>query len=160
MGTKFLYLCLVLILHKTSADVESSFSSGYRVFTKIYNQCDNSEDIIKCFKVQALKAIERALKVENFNIMSGIQIIRNKGARSLMTNEILTDDKLQSLESSQINGALFNAVSRFLSSHKIQLDIPKLVEEARMKGGSGGGGGGGGGGMKGKYNHSILQSQK
>lgn len=153
MGTQYLYLCLLLILHKTSAEVDS-LHSGFRVLSKIYNQCDTSEDIIKCFKVQALKAIERVLKVDTFNIINGFQIIKDTSARSLDTNEIIPDDKLQALESSQINGVLFETINKFLSTHKIQLDIPKLVEEARAKGG-GGGMGGGGGGMK-KYMMPMM----
>lgn len=155
MGTCRLILCILSLICLTRAEVESNTFSGLRVLTKVYYQCDNSEDIIKCFKVQALKAIERALKVDNFNVINGFQIVRNKEARSIESNEIIPDDKLQALESSQIDGVLLDAANKFLSTHKIQLDISKLVDEARGKGGSGGGGGGGGGMMK-KYMMPMM----
>lgn len=145
MGTRIITMCLLIAF--VSAEVEH-LQTGMKILNKIYNQCDNSEDVVKCFKIHALKAIERALKVETFNVIGGLQVIRNSEARSLDTNEIIPEEKLQALESSQINGVLFDAVNRFFSTHKIQLDIPKLMDEARKKGGSGGGGGLMGGGMK------------
>lgn len=132
MGTKISVLCyLIFLIHVIrSKEVDNS---GYRVLNKIYQSCDTSEDIFKCLKVQAFKIMERALKVDSFNIIEGIQVIRNAEARSLETNQIIPDEKLQQLETSQIDGILFDTASKFLTTHKIQLDIPKLVEEARGK---------------------------
>lgn len=134
MGSHYLYISLLLIsIRSCLADTESSHS-GYRVLNKIYNQCDTSEDIIKCLKLQSLKVIERAIKVDSFNIIEGISVVRDSTARALSeTNEVIPEDKLQSLDSDQIDGLLAETANKFLATHKIHLDIPKLIEEGRGK---------------------------
>lgn len=124
-------LLLLVQVIISSADIDNS---GYRILKKLYSQCDTSIDIIRCFKLQTLKVFERALRMESFNIISGISVVRNDSARSMSgTNDSISEDKLQTLESNQIDGMLAEKTNKFLSTHKLQLDIPKLVEEGRGK---------------------------
>lgn len=133
MGTKFYYLLLLILLPSLFVNCKEVDSMGYRVLTKVYQSCETSEDIFKCLKVHAFRVMERALKVDSFNIVEGLQVIRNTEARSLESNQVVPEEKLQNMDTSKIDGMLLDTATKFLTTHKIQLDIPKLVEEARGK---------------------------
>lgn len=109
-------------------------SSGYRIINRIFKQCDAENHVIRCLKLQTLKGLDRALRMDSLKLIDGITLVRDETARSLtVTNESLSEDKLHKLELSQIDGVLIETADKFLSSHKVQFDISKLVQEGRGK---------------------------
>lgn len=131
MNTWFVVFLIVAICGTRSI---ADNDTGYRVLKKLLDQCDSSSDLLKCFKLQTIKVFERALRMETLAVSDGITIVRDVNARSIgNVNNTFTDEKLQSLETNQIDGLLAETTDEFLSTHKVQLDIPKLIEEGRGK---------------------------
>lgn len=127
MGRGSIVLFLIVTIACSGADL-----SGFRVIKKVLDQCDSSDDLSKCLKLQTLKAIERAFRMESLVITDGITVVRDANARSI--NDFnRTEEKLQRLNTTQIDGLLLDTTNQLLSTHKIQLDLSKLVEEGRGK---------------------------
>jgi Protein of unknown function (DUF1676) len=136
---------VVLILAFIANDATSSpAESAFRAMKKIYNVCENSEELFKCMKVQALRLTERALKVSNIKITDGLSIIKKddesaaEGGRSLDTNT----DEAMTMPAEKVDEMLMSRVNKFMDSHQVSLDVPRLltssetprlVEEGRKK---------------------------
>lgn len=113
MGT--CYIVFLLLLSTVSAEFD-----GFRILNKLYSQCDTSTDVLKCLKLQTLKVIERALRMDSFNIINGVSIVRDAEARSMSdSNETIVEDKLHNLETNQIDGMLAEKTNKFLTTHKV-----------------------------------------
>lgn len=127
----FSLVILTTIITLTSADLSNT---GYKLMKKVYEQCDRSDDIVKCLKFQALKLANRAVHSTSFKIFDGVYIVQDETSRSMSASvPQLSDDQLESLESNQIDDLLSETTDKFLETHRVKLDIPKLVEEGRGK---------------------------
>ncbi|GLV32666.1 Osiris 11 [Carabus blaptoides fortunei] len=129
VAMSFSLVILVTIISSISADLSGT---GYKLMKKVYDQCDRSDDIVKCFKFQALKLANRAVHSTSFKIFDGVFIVQDETSRA-MSDSIpqLSDEQLESLESNQIDNLLSETTDKFLETHRVKLDIPKLVEEGR-----------------------------
>lgn len=126
---------VVLIgLPSTTIAIELN-NTGYKLLKKVIDQCDQSNDVVKCFKVQALKLADRALHSNSFKIFEGVYVVRDETDARAITNDLSTvsDEKLQSLDNNKIDGLLSETTDKFLETHKVKLDISKLIEEGRGK---------------------------
>lgn len=128
-----LYAVLLCSVALTAAQVQNTGFAG--VAKKIYYQCAAEPDMFKCLKIHALKIADRALRSRAFSIVDGVTVVReqNASARSLSENSPLTVQKLEKLDSEQLDGLLMDTTARFLDTHRVQVNVPRLIEEARGK---------------------------
>lgn len=139
--------CVVLIASVANMSVASSpAESAFRAMKKIYNVCENSEELFKCMKVQALKLTDRALKLPNIKITDGLSIIKKEDAselesRSMNINEF-DNEKVMSLPSAQVDDLIVDRINKFMDTHEVSVNVPRLltstetprlVEEGRKK---------------------------
>ncbi|KAG5671895.1 hypothetical protein PVAND_002064 [Polypedilum vanderplanki] len=135
-------LLIAFIAHVNSSPAESAF----RAMRKIYSNCESSEELFKCMKVQALKLTERALRLPNIKIADGLSIIKKEdeqesSGRAAGSVEFNSEEVMQ-LPSEKIDSMLVSEVNKFLDSHQVSLNVPRLlassetprlVEEGRKK---------------------------
>ncbi|XP_060528727.1 uncharacterized protein LOC132703472 [Cylas formicarius] len=116
---------------------------NFRLTKNWLNQCTEKEDVLKCLKIQALKVIERAIRIKTFTVTDGINIVANGRHAKSMGGLNLNESKLENLDSNELYGLLGDSTTRFLDTHRVEVNLPKLVaEEGRgKKGGNKGGGG-------------------
>ncbi|KAL3268028.1 hypothetical protein HHI36_007161 [Cryptolaemus montrouzieri] len=100
---------------------------------------------MKCFKIHALKVMDRALHSKRLYLNEYIHLIGDENVgRSYHSKLLQNETKLDKLNSDQIDDLLSATTAKFMDTHKVELRIPKLTEEGRGKGNKGGGGGGNG----------------
>jgi len=138
-------LLITFVAHVSSSPAESAL----RAVKKIYNVCENSEELLKCMKVQALKLTERALRLPNIKITDGLSIVKKDGedadtenaGRSSGSVEFDSDETM-SLPSEKIDAMLVKGINKFMDTHQVAVnvprllassDTPRLVEEGRKK---------------------------
>lgn len=115
--------------------------TNFKQIRKIYDHCDKQPDaVVKCYKVQALKVLDRALHSKALNILDGITLVAtdSRQAKMLVENTPqLNETKLETLQEDEVDGLLVNTSEKFLDTHKVRVDFGKLVEESRKKKGKG-----------------------
>jgi hypothetical protein len=136
-------LLIAYVAHASSSPAESAF----RAMRKIYSVCaNNEEELFKCMKVQALRLTERALRLPNIKIADGLSIIKKEDEQetSGRSNNFVDVDteKAMQLPSEKIDSMLIAGVNKFMDSHQVALNVPRLlassetprlVEEGRKK---------------------------
>lgn len=133
--------CVVII------NAQRDSESPVKAIKKIYDNCENDSDFLKCMKIQAIKATDRALKLQNIKVVDGLSMVKkpiqNEGlSRAINEGVHLTDNELGNLPSDKLDNMIFDLISKFINTHQVQLnvprlfssqDTPRLVEEGRKK---------------------------
>ena len=113
--------------------IGSAHDSAFKVLSKFYNQCSDKTVLLKCLKIQSLKVMDRALHAKNINIIEGVSLVGDRQSRDLV--EPLNGTTVEKLSSEEVDMKLEDTTARFLDSHRIAVNISKLVEEGRKRGG-------------------------
>ncbi|XP_055381931.1 uncharacterized protein LOC129612391 [Condylostylus longicornis] len=118
---------------------------GRSIF-RIYEQCDTSDDIIKCLKVQVTRLIGRALKVQNIKLIDGVTIVKKSnqydgngigtsGSRSSLGGSAidlqLNNNDIAKLSTKSLDQLLYGRIGKFFETHQIQVNIPYLLSFGR-----------------------------
>lgn len=133
MSGLLLFVILAVTAAAASGD-ETAFSAGFRTIRRLYDQCDSKSDIWKCLKLQTLKVADRALQSRSFGLFEGVSVVSNGDPSGRSFRALpLDSEKLEALSSGQIDGLIFETLMRFLDTHSLEVNVPKLVEEGRGK---------------------------
>lgn len=136
-------LCFVILVNATMAAAvtgdnqiksqHQNSGTSLNAFQKFYKHCETAEDLVRCMKQQALKLVNRALNLKSINLLDGLSLMRRDGyAQSKLMNEIPTEQQMRSLSSNEIDTSLWNSAGQFIQSYRLQLNLPKMFEQARM----------------------------
>jgi len=145
-------LCLNLFHNKSLAsnlDIKSFeesagdyFASGSKVLYRAFEQCGNVRfgDVLTCLKLRALKYADRALRSDSFRVADGINIVRtllkaeDRRGRDLnlepipeVNEAVLPTDPEEKQD--KLNEMLLERMARFLETHSMQFDMPRLMDE-------------------------------
>lgn len=140
--------CVLLIVAIVSGqqDNSSTAKSAFSALTKVFSQCGSADNIVKCFKLQAIRLTNRALKLQNIKLMDGVSVVKRTGYRDNRSykDNSLDDNELNSLTSRKLDDMLYERASKLFESHQLQVNLPrlmsfgqhevaKLIEEGRGK---------------------------
>lgn len=135
MFSRGIALCLCAVLAAASAD---TFGVG-KLLTRMYDNCERSQEITKCFKIQAVKLMDRAARMETLPIFDGVSLVRNAEQGRAFPSSVPEGD-LNSLTSDEVDKLLNLASSKLMKSHRVILspksigvDIGRAFNEARGK---------------------------
>ncbi|XP_052868197.1 uncharacterized protein LOC128274131 [Anopheles cruzii] len=118
-----------------------------RALRKVYSLCEDSDELLQCIKVQALKLTDRAMKLPSIKLLDGMALVKKADGESrsfAATESVASEQELAKLPSAKIDELLMQRAQRFLDSHQLQLNVPRmlvsgqqetgrLVEEGRKK---------------------------
>ncbi|GBP17598.1 hypothetical protein EVAR_12305_1 [Eumeta japonica] len=128
-------LCLCALIVTTSAD----FTVGMRLMRKMYDKCQKSQEIVKCFKMQAAKLADRAARMETLPILDGVTLVRRPDLGRAFPSTLPEGD-LNSLTAEQVDKLLEITTSKLLQTHKLNIvpsnlggDLGRSFDEARGK---------------------------
>lgn len=124
--------CVVLIaLVANVSAASSSTENAFRAMKKIYNVCENSEELFKCMKLQALKLTDRALKLPTIKITEGLSIVKKEDTESRsMSQTEFDNEKAMELSSSKVDELIVERINKFMDSHEVSLNVPRLLTSA------------------------------
>lgn len=104
-----LFLTVSLLLN----NVRTEETSTYKAIRSFFMKCSNQVEVVKCFKIQALKMFNRANYLKNIQILNGIRFVRDDNRSRYMQNGLnLNDSKLQKLQSSELDDLLSETSTR------------------------------------------------
>jgi hypothetical protein len=125
--------CVVLIAFVATASSASTTESAFRAMKKIYTVCEESDELFKCMKIQALKLTDRALKLPNIKITDGLSIIKKEDANLESRSMGHTDfdsEKVTNLPSAQVDEMIVERINKFMDSHQLSVNVPRLLNSA------------------------------
>ncbi|XP_055682239.1 uncharacterized protein LOC129789445 [Lutzomyia longipalpis] len=149
-----LLVFVALITSIVSASSESSWlGPEFGILQRVYDDCQDKNDIVGCLKGKALTAISKAVDQESLSVLDGISFVKQNETEQ--TPSIAEGRFLSGLNG--IDRALVQKFDKFFRTHSLKVDL----SEARQRGegigghghghfGGGHGGGGGGGGIANK----------
>ncbi|ERL86314.1 uncharacterized protein LOC109535111 [Dendroctonus ponderosae] len=157
-------LPLIVIIICMCADLckchstETGMNNASQILQKFLSSCSHKKQFGKCLKIQALKVTERALNLKALNVMDGVKIVGNNRLGKSISQSNLNETKLEMLTHSDLDDLLGDRTSRFFNTHKIEVNIPKLIEQTgrSWSGQARGKGGGSDGKDKGGGNGALL----
>lgn len=130
-----LLLCLS-VLTVASAD---TFGAGMKLLGRVYDSCERSQEILKCFKIHAAKFVDRAARMETLPILDGVSLVRRPDAGRAFPSSLPEGD-LNSLPSDQVDKYLNLATTKLMQTHRVILspttigeDVARSMTEARSK---------------------------
>lgn len=119
----------------TQSSVPSNSNGAISALSKVYAQCLDTDDMVKCFKIQALKFVSRAMKVQKINVIDGLSVIRKSDYREnrSFNDDQLNDGELKKLPSSKVENILLSNVDNLLQSHQLQVNVPRLISYGQQE---------------------------
>lgn len=132
------FSCLICIAYLVSAQESNSLTQNtFRHVRRVYKDCENSDDFYKCLKVNAVKLTDRAMKIQNLKLIDGISVIRKDDVeenRSFNDNQI-NDFDFAKVSSKKIDHLLSDRSNRFMETHQIEINVPRLFSTVQKQGG-------------------------
>lgn len=104
----FLFLTVFLL----SSNVKSEETSTYKAMRSFFMKCSNQVEIVKCFKIQALKLFNRANYLRNIQLLDGIRFVRDDNQSRYIHGLNLNDKKLQALDTYELDNLLGETSTR------------------------------------------------
>ncbi|KFB38742.1 AGAP004134-PA-like protein [Anopheles sinensis] len=141
-------VCVVVCVLAVAGRGYAAEDSTVRALRKVYSLCEDSDELVKCIKVQALKLTDRALKLPSIKLLDGMSLVRKADAEVTGTRALNeptpSEQELNQLPSAKVDELLFQRAQRFMDGHQLQLNVPRmlvagqqetgrLVEEGRKK---------------------------
>ncbi|XP_022827547.1 uncharacterized protein LOC111357187 [Spodoptera litura] len=128
-------LCFCVL--SASAD---TFGASLRLLGKVYDNCEHSQEIVKCLKIQATKLADRAARADSLPILDGITLVKRPEAGRASPNALPEDEDLESLPSDKIDKYLQLATTKLMQTHRVFIspmdvgdDVGRSLDEARGK---------------------------
>lgn len=110
-----------------------------KLLGRMYDNCERSQEIVKCFKIQAAKLADRAARMESLPILEGISLVRREDTARAFPSSLPEGD-LNSLPSDQVDKLLNIATSKLMQTHRVVIsptsvgsDVGRSLNEARSK---------------------------
>lgn len=124
-------IILIAMLADTSV-TSSTTENAVRAMKKIYSVCENSEELFKCMKVQALKLTDRALKLPTIKITDGLSLVKKDAleSRSLSQAADFDNEKAMKMTSAQVDDMIVDHINSFMDSHQVAVNVPRLLSSA------------------------------
>jgi len=124
--------------HSNSNSTESGI---LRTVRHVYGQCADSEDIFWCCKIQGVRLLGRALKVQQLGIVDGVSLVRResfsqdtRSGRSSLAESQLSNRDLEHMSGKSLDALLLERFLNFVHSHQLQVNLPRLLRFGERNG--------------------------
>lgn len=128
-------LCFCVL--SASAD---TFGASLRLLGKVYDNCEKSQEIVKCLKIQAVKLADRAARMDSLPVFDGISLVKKPDAARSSPNALPDGEDLYSVSSDKLDKYLQLATTKLMQTHRVFIspmevgeDIGRSMNEARGK---------------------------
>ncbi|XP_017130656.1 uncharacterized protein LOC108148252 [Drosophila elegans] len=126
---------------EASTNSSSTESGLLRTVRHVYGQCADSEDIFWCCKIQGVRLLGRALKVQQLGIVDGVSLVRResfgqdtRSGRSSLAESQLSNRDLEHMSGKSLDALLLERFLNFVHSHQLQVNLPRLLRFGERNG--------------------------
>lgn len=123
------FVCLFAIV--AAQDSSGTHSSVLRSLRKVYSQCEDSSDLVRCLKVQAVKLTDRALKLPSIKLVDGLAVVRKADKPHEVSRSF---DSSESLPGHKLDEILAQKTREFMESHELKVNVPRLLAYGQTEG--------------------------
>ncbi|KAF4523428.1 hypothetical protein B566_EDAN007900 [Ephemera danica] len=118
------------------ADDNSAMSANMKFMFNIYSQCAAREGgVMPCLKMRAINFFDRVSKLDNIPLADSVTLVRLPVAGEDRTSRALSESELEATlpqdaeqRDSTLSNLLLDRVSRFFSTHTVQVSLPQVSE--------------------------------
>ncbi|KAJ8709506.1 hypothetical protein PYW08_009510 [Mythimna loreyi] len=109
---------------------------GLRYFSRVYEDCQNSNGFVPCLKKKAILFFDRAARMDVIPLIDGVDVVKTPGSNIPAINENDIDAVLpRNLGKDEaLTEMLWDRIAAFANSRTVQLTLPKVSGEALNKG--------------------------
>ncbi|GAB0087560.1 osiris 11 [Sergentomyia squamirostris] len=127
------FVCLFAIV--AAQDSSGTQGSVFRSLRKVYTQCQDSSDIVRCLKVQAVKLTDRALKLPSIKVVDGLAVVE-KADKVQETSRSFdaTESNVGSLPGHKLDEILAQKTREFMESRELKVNVPRLLAFGQTEG--------------------------
>lgn len=131
---KSVLISFIILISSTKGLTESlTDNSIVRAISRVYDNCENSEDIVRCLKIQGAKIAGRALKVHSIKLLDGISFIKRPGYVETQRSSSgydtqINNNNLDNISPKSLDNIFYDRLHQLISSHQIQINIPRLMK--------------------------------
>ncbi|CAD7085267.1 unnamed protein product [Hermetia illucens] len=133
MRTYTILLLSVVVISRSVISAKTVTDNVLRVLSPAYEICGKSEDLVKCFKVQAAKLISRALKASRIKLLQGVYIVKRNDTEDVPEN-ITSNSDLYSSSSRNMDDILGERLNQLADTRKLQINIPRFFQYGQQRG--------------------------
>lgn len=134
MYQKVFLLSLLSLLITSTLAYKDEF--GVRYFSKLYEDCQNSNGLVPCLKKKAILFFDRAARMEVIPLIDGVDVVKTSTTDVPAINENDIDAVLpRNLDKNEaLTEMLWDRIAAFANSRTIQLSLPKISGQELNKG--------------------------
>lgn len=114
----------------------SSDDTNWKIMSNVISDCESGDisEVMTCLGVKAVTVLDRAARMGNIDVISGISLIRNqeipedsRNGRALMTEEQVQNALPQdpTRRTSRLIDLIYEGAIKFLESHTLQFKMPE-----------------------------------
>lgn len=115
-----------------------TFGAGLKLIGRVYENCEQSQEMLKCLKIQAAKLADRASRMDTLPLIDGVALVKNGEERAYPSS--LPEGDLNALTSNEVDKCLQEATTKLMQSHRVIIspasigdDIGRSLSQARGK---------------------------
>ncbi|XP_046994301.1 uncharacterized protein LOC124606363 [Schistocerca americana] len=132
-----------------SGDGDEDLGVGLKMAFRLYDECERRGDTLAvCLKMRAVNLLDRAMRLPEIPLGESVLLVRSSeeddatgGSRGASQDDLADRSSSPGQREDRVDRALMDRVARFISSHRLQLTLPRLqgedlergVEEGRGK---------------------------
>lgn len=133
-----LLLSVVLISSAAAENNDSSWSVLPSFVSKIYGDCERKDyELADCLKVKVVSLLDRASRSDVIELGESMTLVRESNridhGRALSENDIEGTLSGEGEKGTKLNTMIFDRVSKFLNSHSLKINFPKIDTSAFAK---------------------------
>jgi len=118
----------------------SEGSAGWRMVSRVMSECGGEDvtEVMNCLAVKAVAVLDRAARMGNIELLSGVTLSKNpeaednRNGRALLTEAQIVQGLPQepAQRTARLMDLLYDATVRLLQSHTLQLKMPQGAPES------------------------------
>ncbi|CAH2059502.1 unnamed protein product, partial [Iphiclides podalirius] len=132
-------IALCLCTFFLAAAASDTFGAGLQVLGRMYESCERSQEMLKCFKIQAAKLADRAARMESLPLIDGVSLVRRLEHDRAYPSSLPEGD-MNALTSDEVDKCLQQAASKLMQTHRVIIspasigdDVGRSFSQARSK---------------------------
>lgn len=124
-----------------SSTSEDSLGTGLKLALRLYDECSRRDALGACLKAKAVGFLDRALRMRDIPLGESVRLVRTPDAAAVVVDnvaKVFSEADVASLEpedrDERLDALLLERVARFLNTHTVQLDLPRVDSASLEKG--------------------------